>query len=107
MKKRIVLLCSMLLAIPAASLASVADDQVTSAKIREADNNGSQNTNAGSGVKTNHIQNLAVTGAKIADGAVTDVKIGGVISVSKLPVGATPGTVAAGDHAHDALYQRK
>lgn len=48
-------------------------------------------------MKTGHIQN----------GAVTDSKISGVISAAKLPVGITAGTVAAGDHGHDALYQQK
>ncbi len=55
--------------------ATVNDDQVTSQKIKEADGTSAQNTNSGSGVKTNHIQNSAVTSTKIADGAVTTSKI--------------------------------
>jgi hypothetical protein len=43
---------------------------------------------------------LAVTAGKIADGAVTDAKISGSISVSKLPVGTTATTVASGEHSH-------
>lgn len=70
------------LALPAA--AGVTPDQVMSTHIREADGTASQNTNSGAGVKTGHIQNLAVTEAKIANGAVTDAKISGVISASKL-----------------------
>jgi hypothetical protein len=57
-----------------AAFASVNDDQVTSQKIREADGTSGQNTNSGSGVKTNHIQ----------DGAVTASKITGPIGVEKL-----------------------
>jgi hypothetical protein len=44
----------------------------------------------GSGVKTGHLQN----------GAVTDAKISGTISSSKLNVGTAAGTVAAGNHVH-------
>lgn len=88
------------------AFASVNDDQVTSQKIKEADGTSGQNTNSGSGVKTGHIQDGAVTTSKIADesvstikildsavsstkianGAVTDAKISGVISGSKLGV---------------------
>src|SRR6266702_5187497 len=49
----------------------------------------------------------AVGTAALATGAVTDVKISGVISTAKLPVGSTVGTVAAGDHNHDAVYSKK
>jgi hypothetical protein len=60
--------------------ASVNDDQVTSQKIREADGTSGQNTNSGSGVKTGHIQDGAVTTSKIANGAVTASKLGVVCS---------------------------
>lgn len=97
--------------------ANVSNDQVQSQHIREADGTSGQNTNSGAGVKTGHIQNSAVTSEKIQDGqvlnadlatgAVTDAKISGVISATKLPVGTTAGTVAAGNHNHDNLYQKK
>jgi hypothetical protein len=58
-------------------------------------------------VHTNEIADGAVTTPKIADGAVTDAKISGTISTSKLNVGTTAGTVAPGNHNHDATYQRK
>ena len=76
------------------AFAAVNNDEVTSVKLKEADGTSGQNTNSGSGVKTGHIQDGAVTTAKIgadavttgniADGAVTDVKITGPISGSKL-----------------------
>ena len=68
-------------------------------------------------VMTADLANVAVTAAKIATGtitatqlaagAVTDAKIAGPISTSKLSVGTAVGTVAAGNHNHDGIYQKK
>jgi len=114
----------MLLAVPVCSVAAVANNEVTSIKIKDGE------------VMTVDLANKAVTAAKIADatitatqlanGAVTDAKITGpisgsklgahahnasdivgTISATKLPVGTTAGTVAAGDHNHESLYQKK
>lgn len=99
-----------------ASFAAVANNEVTSVKIKEADGTSGQDTNSGSGVKTGHIQDGAVTDAKIS-GTIGGSKLGshghnstdlvGIISTSNLPVGATIGSVAAGDHSHDSAYQKK
>jgi hypothetical protein len=50
--------------------AQLADDAVTSAKIAEADGTSAQNTAAGRGLKTGHLQDQAVTGPKIATGTI-------------------------------------
>lgn len=62
--------------------AKIADDAITSAKIAEAvdttipsPGRNEQNTNTGTGIKTGHLQNHAVTAAKLADGAVTNAKL--------------------------------
>lgn len=47
------------------AFASVNDDQVTSQKLKEADGTSGQNANSGSGVKTAHIQDGAVTASKL------------------------------------------
>lgn len=112
------------------------NDAVFSEHIKEADGTTGQDTNSGSGVKTGHIQDGAVTtgkiadgaatttklvdGAvttpKIADGAVTDAKITGPISGSKIsPTGLNADTVdgkhdydfATASHNHDGVYQKK
>jgi len=58
-----------------AAWASVLDDEVMSQHIREADGTSGQDTNTGSGIKTNHIQNGAVTSQKLGNNAVTTGKI--------------------------------
>lgn len=77
--------------IGAAAFASVSDDQVTSQKIKEADGTSGQNTNSGSGVKTGHIQ----------DGAVTDEKIAGPITASKISSTGLNADTVDGKHATD------
>jgi len=98
-------------------------DEVKSANIREADGTSGQNTNTGSGIKTNHIQNSAVTGAKIKNSAVTttkiaacavtDAQITGPIKASKIGFaglnadlldGLHSWSFSASTHAHDATY---
>jgi hypothetical protein len=65
----------------------VSDDQVTSQKLREADGTSGQNTNSGSGVKTGHLQDYAVTTQKISDQAVTANKlIDGAVTAQKLGI---------------------
>jgi hypothetical protein len=62
-----------------------AADTVHSTDIKEADGTTGQDTNSGSGIKTGHIQNNAVTDKKIAPGAVTSGKIAaGAITEDKL-----------------------
>ena len=73
----------------------IANNAVTNAKI------------ADGAVTTTKITDGSVTNTKIGDGSVTDAKITGPISTSKLNIGTTTGTVAAGDHNHDAVYQKK
>lgn len=54
---------------------SGAADEVLSGNIREADNKTGQNTNVGTGIKTNHLQNGAVTSVKIKDGNVANADL--------------------------------
>ncbi len=69
--------------------ASLSDDNVLSENLKEADGTSGQNTNAGAGVKTDHIQDAAVTVSKIADTAVTNAKVAdGAISTTKIVDGA-------------------
>ena len=64
-------------------------DSIYSNEIREADGTSGQNTNAGSGIKTGHIQNGAVTSVEIRDGAVTSVDIqNGAVTSVKIQNGA-------------------
>jgi len=91
MRKALLILSIMVVAslFNTTAFAAVANDEVTSIKLKEADGLASQDTNSGSGVKTGHIQNNAVTTGKIADGAVTTIKIlDSAVSSSKIANGA-------------------
>lgn len=79
----------------AVTATQLANGAVTSAKL------------ATGAVASGNLVDGSVTTSKIADGAVTDAKIAGPISTSKLNVGTAAGTIAAGDHSHDAIYQKK
>jgi len=75
------------------AIAGLQDDTVTSAKIDEADGSTGQDTNRGSGVKTDHIQDAAITQPKIADGAVNGAKIqDGSVGTAKLATNAVTST---------------
>lgn len=77
MKKCSLLFTGFLLFFVVASPAfSLTADSVLSHDIKEADGTSGQATNSGSGVKTGHIQNSAVTTTKIADYAITAPKLG-------------------------------
>jgi hypothetical protein len=78
--------------------ARIGPDAVTSSKLAEADNSSGQDTNTGSGVKTGHLMDGAVTSNKIRDGAVTPEKLhssvsGGVVAISAIRVSCTPSPV--------------
>jgi hypothetical protein len=68
------LLSAAVLLAPTAGLAGPTGT-VLSNNVKDADGTTAQDTTKGSGIKTNHLQNLAVTSAKLADGAVTTAKI--------------------------------
>lgn len=76
----------------------ITDDAVTSQKLADADGSSGQVTSTGSGVKTGHIQNDAVTEPKILDGSVTVNKLGALaVTTTKIDNSAvTSDKVAAG-----------
>ncbi len=101
MQKKVagILAVVMLLAVPVCSVAAVANNEVTSIKIKDGE------------VMTADIANKAVTAAKIADaiitatqlanGAVTDAKITGPISASKISSTGLNADTVDGKHASD------
>ncbi|NTV13794.1 MAG: hypothetical protein HGA96_07705 [Desulfobulbaceae bacterium] len=58
-------------------------------------------------VDSNAIVNGTIANVDLANGAVTDAKISGKIASTKLPIGITSTSVAAGNHNHDEIYQKK
>jgi len=78
MNKRLVFLLAWILLLSffaGTAVASVLDDEVLSQHIREADGTTGQDTWRGSGIKTDHIQNGAITSTKIRNYAITPYKI--------------------------------
>ncbi|MFZ4855765.1 MAG: hypothetical protein ACOYL3_05155 [Desulfuromonadaceae bacterium] len=103
-KKLTVLTAAVMMIVPTLGFAAMAgSNTVNSAAIVDGS------------IATADIANAAVTGAKIASGtitatqlatgSVTDAKITGPISVSKLPVGTSSTTVAAGNHSHSGAVK--
>jgi len=63
----------------------IANQAIKSAKLDVADGTTGQDTNSGSGVKTNHVQDAAITQTKIADSAIVEAKLNdGSVTVNKL-----------------------
>jgi hypothetical protein len=73
-------------------------DSILSRHIKEGDNLG-QDTNNGSGIKTGHINNGAVTNAKLAAGAVTSDKITGPLPASLVNPSGLNADLLDGNHA--------
>jgi hypothetical protein len=77
MKKLLVCgICLSVLAIGLASPLPLRAATISSADIFAADGSSGQNITTGNGIKTDHIQNAAITGAKIASGTISSGKIG-------------------------------
>jgi hypothetical protein len=65
------------------------NDGILSQHVKEADGTSGQDTNAGSGIKTGHIQNGAITANKMKQGAVKSGKIAdGAVTNTKIATGA-------------------
>ena len=90
------------------AFAALTNDSVLSQHIKEADGTTGQNTATGSGIKTGHIQDNAVTTSKIADGAITSGKIAdGIITGQKILDGAITDTKIIGPISVDKLQTYK
>ena len=72
----LLLVTVLMLTLVSSTAFALPDDSILSQNIKEADGTSGQDTNNGSGIKTGHIQDSAVTTSKIADGAITPGKIG-------------------------------
>ncbi len=82
----------------------IGDDTVTSAKIREADGTTGQDTSRGTGVKTGHLQNGAVTEPKLANNAVTEAKLASnAVTASKIK----DGSIGTAELANNAVTSAK
>jgi hypothetical protein len=73
--------------------ADIANSAVTAAKI------------ASGTITATQLATGSVTATQIAAGSVSDAKITGPISLSKLPVGTSATTVAAGNHTHSGAVK--
>lgn len=89
---------SLCLTCPPVALAQVASDSILSRHIKEGDNLG-QDTNSGNGIKTGHINNGAVTNAKLGAGAVTSDKISGPLPASLVDRSGLDADLLDGYHA--------
>lgn len=81
-------MCLTMVCAQGVSFGAITNDEVTSAKIREATSGStSQDTNSGNGIKTGHIVDTAVTTPKIANNAITGAKIAaGAVTADKLGI---------------------
>lgn len=106
MKKLAALLAVALMAAPTLSHAAMAgSNTVNSAAI--VDGAVATADLAGKAVTAAKIADATITATQLAAGAVTDAKISGTISSTKLPIGTTGSSVAAGNHTHDTAYAKK
>ncbi|MFZ4855763.1 MAG: hypothetical protein ACOYL3_05145 [Desulfuromonadaceae bacterium] len=100
----VTLAAALMLAAPTLGLAAMAgSNTVNSAAIVDASIATADIANAA--VTAAKIANGTITATQLATGSVTDAKITGPISVSKLPVGTSSTTVAAGNHSHSGAVK--
>jgi hypothetical protein len=88
-KKAFVAACALAVATAASA---EQDDSILSRHVREADGTTGQDTANGSGIKTGHLQDGAVTAAKLAPGAVTEEQLAsGAVTAEKLAISCPAG----------------